>query len=440
MHRNGSDSSSGPLQSHVSQKLQETSSSNHYTPKPSADLPTLTQVPVSVEITPVMDVDESDYLDDPWMITAEQLDYYTHQFLSLQPDLNGLVLGTAAKSFFTKSRLPIPELSHIWELSDVDRDGALTFPEFCTAFHLVVARKNGYALPECLPRTLRTAFLPPPQDTQPLIVFEDTETLRNSAPVEELGVKQHESSEEKHEADFSPSRTAASEDQSLHPTSTLKTEPSNELDINMKTKTRPRSYSSTSVDDAMKKSEEPPTPPPRPQKTHSRASSLDLNKLLQQGRKSGWLPLPTPPPPPPALPPRTLTSQMLHAILPCAEQNSQHAVQQPDFAVFSKLRVKEDSTALSQSHTPQKPARRKPENKNTSLPTGVAYSNPASSSVPKPSQRQKREIQTAIRKNKETNAVLKRLNSELQQQLKEIHQERVTLESQLERLRPSAST
>lgn len=33
----------------------------------------------------------------------------------------------------------------------------------------------------------------------------------------------------------------------------------------------------------MKKAEEPPTPPPRPQKTHSRASSLDLNKLFQQG-------------------------------------------------------------------------------------------------------------------------------------------------------------
>ncbi|KAL0157762.1 hypothetical protein M9458_045838, partial [Cirrhinus mrigala] len=38
----------------------------------------------------------------------------------------------------------------------------------------------------------------------------------------------------------------------------------------------------TSIDDAMKKVEEPPTPPPRPQKTHSRASSLDLNKLFQQ--------------------------------------------------------------------------------------------------------------------------------------------------------------
>lgn len=44
-----------------------------------------------------------------------------------------------------------------------------------------------------------------------------------------------------------------------------------------------RSYSSTSFEDAMKKAEEPPTPPPRPQKSHSRASSLDLNKLFQQG-------------------------------------------------------------------------------------------------------------------------------------------------------------
>ena len=31
----------------------------------------------------------------------------------------------------------------------------------------------------------------------------------------------------------------------------------------------------------MKRGEDPPTPPPRPQKTHSRASSLDLNKVFQ---------------------------------------------------------------------------------------------------------------------------------------------------------------
>lgn len=36
----------------------------------------------------------SDYAeDDPWRITEEQLEYYTNQFKSLQPDLGALILG-----------------------------------------------------------------------------------------------------------------------------------------------------------------------------------------------------------------------------------------------------------------------------------------------------------------------------------------------------------
>lgn len=36
-----------------------------------------------------------DYSDsDPWRITEEQLEYYTNQFRSLQPDLDALILGT----------------------------------------------------------------------------------------------------------------------------------------------------------------------------------------------------------------------------------------------------------------------------------------------------------------------------------------------------------
>ncbi|OCT80266.1 hypothetical protein XELAEV_18027084mg [Xenopus laevis] len=92
--------------------------------------------------------------DDPWKITDEQRQYYINQFKNIQPDLNGFIPGSAAKEFFTKSKLPIPELSHIWELSDFDKDGALTLDEFCAAFHLVVARKNGYDLPEKLPESL----------------------------------------------------------------------------------------------------------------------------------------------------------------------------------------------------------------------------------------------------------------------------------------------
>lgn len=36
----------------------------------------------------------ADYSDsDPWRITGEQLEYYTNQFKSLQPDLGALILG-----------------------------------------------------------------------------------------------------------------------------------------------------------------------------------------------------------------------------------------------------------------------------------------------------------------------------------------------------------
>lgn len=94
---------------------------------------------------------QSSGYDDPWKITDEQRQYYINQFKTIQPDLNGFIPGegtaslsltlmhahththakvrhwkrchhlpflcspgSAAKEFFTKSKLPILELSHIW--------------------------------------------------------------------------------------------------------------------------------------------------------------------------------------------------------------------------------------------------------------------------------------------------------------------------------------
>ncbi|XP_033821455.1 ralBP1-associated Eps domain-containing protein 2 isoform X1 [Periophthalmus magnuspinnatus] len=452
-------------------QLEPHSSPSNYGTKPSVDLSSAAAI-VRAGSSERLDQQGAGYPDDdPWRITEEQLQYYTNQFTSLQPDLGALIIGAVAKDFFTKSKLPIPELSHIWELSDMDRDGALTFSEFCTAFHLIVARKNGYPLPESLPPTLRLAFVQPEEDVpdtpecaEPLIVFEDTEVkhTQNLDIVERLQpqIKPNASEEVTKQADTTV-RIAAS----LDPTPQLTTfpqrpEPPQELDPQMKMKTRPRSYSSTSIEDAMKKAEEPPTPPPRPQKSHSRASSLDLNKLFQQGAlgaKSGWLP------PPPALPPRPAPSQVPHFV---PEKPLQSKVQQPNFADFSHFREEEERSVKVEGQSahsrfgpstedltgtskqdllhsaPQKPVRRKyhTEVPNMDVPPSAMTLAPPTKAPQKVLSRQKREIQMAIRKNKETNAVLKRLNSELQQQLKVVHQERVTLESQLELVRPVATT
>lgn len=180
----------------------------------------------------------------------------------------------------------------------------------------------------------------------------------------------------------------------------------------------------------MKRGEDPPTPPPRPQKTHSRASSLDLNKVFQPSvpaTKSGLLP------PPPALPPR-----------PCPSQSEQAS----EAELHPQLN-RAPSQAAESSPTkkpPSKPIRRKLRAENQATETqepSTTVGGPASAGSVKPhptvqkqSSKQKKAIQTAIRKNKEANAVLARLNSELQQQLKEVHQERIALENQLEQLRP----
>ncbi|CAG0881080.1 unnamed protein product [Cyprideis torosa] len=92
--------------------------------------------------------------DGPWKITHEQRSYYMKQFSTLQPDASGLIPGSKARPFFEKSRLPLPELSHIWQMADLTQDGALNLPEFCIAMHLVVARRNRVGLPAQLPPEL----------------------------------------------------------------------------------------------------------------------------------------------------------------------------------------------------------------------------------------------------------------------------------------------
>nr|XP_042696094.1 ralBP1-associated Eps domain-containing protein 2 isoform X14 [Chrysemys picta bellii] len=396
--------------------------------------------------------DSSNYPDDPWRITEEQREYYINQFKSLQPDLNSFISGSVAKNFFTKSKLPIPELSHIWELSDVDCDGALTLPEFCAAFHLIVARKNGYPLPDTLPETLLPDYLQPASfkpKRDCALLDSYSESLPVSQQTRDFNRTEKTSVEEMPDKSALTQDANSDDNQALNISTTAKTipkdfKPSQHLSVKtvvqesntLKARPRSRSYSSTSIEDAMKKGEEPPMPPPRPQKSHSRASSLDLNKIFQQNTqavKSGWLP------PPPALPPRPFVSQ--------TEQVSEMELHpQMNRAPSQTEESSPTRKEILLTQPPSKPIRRKFRSENQMLENQeLTPTSSVTSSLPavkphlpaqKQSSKQKRDIQTAIRKNKEANAVLARLNSELQQQLKEVHKERIALETQLEQLRP----
>uniref|UniRef100_A0A8C8RE68 RALBP1 associated Eps domain containing 1 n=1 Tax=Pelusios castaneus TaxID=367368 RepID=A0A8C8RE68_9SAUR len=493
---------------------------------------------------------QSSSYDDPWKITDEQRQYYVNQFKTIQPDLNGFIPGSAAKEFFTKSKLPILELSHIWELSDFDKDGALTLDEFCAAFHLVVARKNGYDLPEKLPESLMPKLIDL-EDTAE-VGDQSSEVGYSSSPAEAPPSKSpsmpslnqtwpelNQSSEDTaivhpvpirmtpskiHMQEMELKRTGSDP---ANPTSPLLVKPPDLSEENKissskfvagntvadgysssdsypsdpeqigSTVTRQRSHSGTSPDNIA-----PPPPPPRPHPSHSRSSSLDMNRsftVTPGQQQAGVVAYP------PAVPPRPQPSQgagpHVHrpvdaeGLIAHSSTSPQQIPEQPNFADFSQFeafaasavneeedeiethsevlqvekpadsasslrvaktdgRVEEKAAAsvpvnAGKSTTPlappPKPIRRRlksedelrPEVEEHTQKTGVIAAVLASQpSIPRSVGKDKKAIQASIRRNKETNTVLARLNSELQQQLKDVLEERISLEVQLEQLRP----
>ncbi|XP_038172024.1 ralBP1-associated Eps domain-containing protein 2 isoform X5 [Arvicola amphibius] len=329
----------------------------------------------------------TNYPDEPWRITEEQREYYVNQFRSLQPDPSSFISGSVAKNFFTKSKLSIPELSYIWELSDADCDGALTLPEFCAAFHLIVARKNGYPLPEGLPPTLQPEYLQAafPKSKWECAIF-DSYSESMPANQQPCDLNRMETSV-KDMADFPV----------------------------------PTQDATTGGDkQALKSTVNEPLP-------------KDVSE--DTAANSGLLPPPTT-----ALPPRPCQTQQSE---PVSEADLHPQLNRAPSQAAESSPSKKDAP---HAQPPSKPIRRKfrTENQTTeSQEPAAAVGGAASAAMVKPhptvqkqSSKQKKAIQTAIRKNKEANAVLARLNSELQQQLKEVHQERIALENQLEQLRP----
>ena len=65
------------------------------------------------------------------------------------------------------SKLAMPILGTIWDLSDVDRDGFLDRYEFTIAMHLVFRALQGDKMPDALPEELLPDKVPKPLSAAP---------------------------------------------------------------------------------------------------------------------------------------------------------------------------------------------------------------------------------------------------------------------------------
>lgn len=484
----------------------------------------------------------SDEDHDVWSIADDQRDYYTNQFQLMQPDLRGKITGAIAKEFFEKSKLPVHELSKIWQLSDVDKDGALSIEEFCTAMHLVVLRRNNIELPETLPPCLipkvpttkgvdvvdATAYpMPPHPVTQPVRIaspkghtpppskeplspqnkewtkFSDSPTSTVSSP-----------SMKPVNFDFSTA-SVEQDPRILHPVARRVSPDGHALPYNDQDKvalpadacgdcrsgaapknivkrlsgppvpTAPQqtlayvvttevagdnaanSFSGAtgavpagSQGQLPPKKEPPPPPPPRPKRNHTRSSSLDLNRLGKANPQS----LGAPPAVPPRISPGNATKSFTRDI--------PRALDFANFEQFAESRSDVASAPVQQLQPSAFDVYQKPSAEYLMSSPYSSESEYSDDSSPAPTddsamllvddqtddanEKKKRRkappamaatelktipnekygLQQAVRAHRERNNMLMLLNTELNQELVEATEERLSLELQLENLKP----
>ncbi|XP_052834092.1 ralBP1-associated Eps domain-containing protein 1 isoform X9 [Octopus bimaculoides] len=411
---------------------------------------------------------ENESIDDVWTISKEQREYYLKQFKTMQPEENGVIIGSIAKEFFEKSKLPVHELSKIWQLSDLNRDGALSLDEFCIAMHLVVLRRNEIELPDHLPVSLMpystltngknepfAADLPPGSTLKRLTPTTppSNQWTRTTFPVESP-TSSGLSSPAPKPVNFEFSKPVATDPDSkiIHPValrmspdghpippeitdrnnwtaagtatdlatgccniapvvcgdqhdaSSLTTSPSSKQPSRMSYSVEPTSLNDLSA--AIPTDHSSPMSPksvlpsvstslhgrPRPVATKKTAPGTSV--LL----------------PPPAVPPRTSPKDGLPPITTQTDTDNVDSSIVNNTSV-SKVLPEPEEEVMSSDRQKSSYYGRQPS-------------------------RDKRELQMAISTHKERNAMLERVNSELNQELQEVMEQRIALEIQLEHLRP----
>ncbi|THH31752.1 hypothetical protein EUX98_g2432 [Antrodiella citrinella] len=110
-----------------------------------------------------------------WDVTPEEKANADRIFNSLDSAKRGVLEGDVAVPFLVQSKLSDDILAQVWDLSDINKDGALTKDGFAVALHLIQGKLAGKEIPSVLPPSLIPPSMrsngvvapPPPQPTIP---------------------------------------------------------------------------------------------------------------------------------------------------------------------------------------------------------------------------------------------------------------------------------
>lgn len=85
-------------------------------------------------------------------MSLDKLHKYESYFKTLDVNQSGILGGAEAKDVFLKSGLPTQQLFQIWKLVDTKKEGNLSKGEFMVALHMIMLARQGFQLPNELPR------------------------------------------------------------------------------------------------------------------------------------------------------------------------------------------------------------------------------------------------------------------------------------------------
>lgn len=96
-----------------------------------------------------------------YTITSEARAQYEKLWNTLDKNPStGLLEGKDAAAFFAKSGQHRDVLRQVWQMSDLNGDGAMDFSEFTIGMHLTMLAKKGFDLPSSLPQELLQSAAP----------------------------------------------------------------------------------------------------------------------------------------------------------------------------------------------------------------------------------------------------------------------------------------